>query len=149
MNLSLIRGKYMFSLLIVPNFKIISIFNSKICCTSKCPVCEMKCLRLITDDTRESDVFRTGSKRLVFMGGRGVRGLSPSNGMPIPSQWSSGRYNIVCSLTIALFEVVSTSISQQSSGSFVQNSMLIDTGPFPLATRSSGGLKVSEQAGTL
>ena len=73
------------------------------------------------------------------MGGRRVRDLSPSNGMPIQSQWSSGRYNIVCSLTIALFEVVS--LSQQRSGSFVENSMLIDTGPFPLATLGHGALK--------
>ena len=81
------------------------------------------------------------------MGGRRVRGLSPCDGMPIQSQWSSGRYNFVCLLTAALFEVVS--LSQQRSGSFVENSMLIDTGPFPVATRSSGGLKISEELGTL
>jgi len=79
------------------------------------------------------------------MGGRQVRGLSPSNGMPIQLQWSSGRYNIVCSITTALFEVVS--LSQQRSSSFIENSMLIDTGP--VITRSSGGLKISEQPGTL
>ena len=62
------------------------------------------------------------------MGGRRVRGLSLSNGRPVQSQWSSGLYNIVCSLTTALFEV--TSLSQQRSSSFVDNSMLADTGPF-------------------
>jgi hypothetical protein len=42
--------------------------------------------------------------------------------MPIQSQWRSGRYNIVYSLMTALFEVV----SQQRSGSFIENSMLMD-----------------------
>ena len=84
-------------------------------------------------DRWESNIFRTG---------RRVMGLSAFNGIPIQSRCHSVHYSIVCLLMTALFEVVSLSL--QRSGSFIKNSTFVGTGPFPVATRSSGRLNISE-----
>lgn len=87
-------------------------------------------------------MYRVTDGRWTFL-----KQVSPATGMQFQSQRSSRRHNIDWLPMTALFEVVS--FSQQYSSYFIGNSMLIDMGPFPVATWSSAGLNISKQPETL